>query len=180
MTRPVFLSSMLLTILTGCKSATVNEAAICPQPRFTELAPASIASMQNPLAVNPDNLDAGRRLFEKDVRPVPCIECHGSNGDGNGRMANMFEPAPRNFTCDPTMADIPDGQLYWIIRNGSIGTSMPAFEKLAFLAITNDEWMPENGFLTPTMKIKRAKLESTYGPKADKWYSSKEPVVWEE
>ena len=130
MSRIVFASGLLLSVLTGCKSATVNEAAVCPQDRYTDLAPAPIASIGNPLEVNQDNLDAGRRLFEKDVSPVPCIDCHGRKGDGNGRMANMFEPSPRNFTCSQTMDDIPDGQLYWVIRNGSIGTSMPAFEKL--------------------------------------------------
>lgn len=62
----------------------------------------------------------------------------------------------------------------------AVNAELPAFEKLAFLAVTKDEWMPENGFLTPTMKIKRAKLESTYGTHADKWYKSKEPVVWHE
>ncbi|RJP83124.1 MAG: AMP-binding acetyl-CoA synthetase [Desulfobacteraceae bacterium] len=60
-----------------------------------------------------------------------------------------------------------------------VNSKLPAFEQLAFLAVTNDTWMPENGFLTPTMKIKRSKLESTYGPAADKWYSSRKPVVWE-
>jgi len=130
MTRMVLAAGLFLPVLTGCKSGAVNEAAVCPQDRYTELAPASIASKQNPLEVNQENLDAGRRLFEKDVTPVACIECHGKRGDGNGRMANMFEPAPRNFTCSQSMDDIPDGQLYWIIKNGSIGTSMPAFEKL--------------------------------------------------
>jgi mono/diheme cytochrome c family protein len=28
------------------------------------------------------------------------------------------------------MNDIPDGQLFWIIRNGSKGTAMPAFKDL--------------------------------------------------
>jgi long-chain acyl-CoA synthetase len=60
-----------------------------------------------------------------------------------------------------------------------VNAKLPAYEQLAFLAVTNDTWMPENGFLTPTMKIKRSKLESTYGPAADKWYSSRKPVVWE-
>ena len=60
-----------------------------------------------------------------------------------------------------------------------VNAKLPGFEQLAFLAVTSDTWMPENGFLTPTMKIKRGKLESTYGPAADKWYGSKKPVVWE-
>ncbi|MBA4366148.1 MAG: AMP-binding acetyl-CoA synthetase [Desulfobacterium sp.] len=60
-----------------------------------------------------------------------------------------------------------------------VNKKLPEYEHLSFLAVTNATWMPENGFLTPTMKIKRSKLESTYGPSADKWYGSRKPVVWE-
>jgi long-chain acyl-CoA synthetase len=60
-----------------------------------------------------------------------------------------------------------------------VNKKLPEYEHLSFLAVTNATWMPENGFLTPTMKIKRSKLESTYGPSADKWYNSRKPVVWE-
>ena len=50
---------------------------------------------------------------------------------------------------------------------------------MAFLAVAKIEWLPDNGFLTPTMKIKRATLEDTYGAFADDWYGQKKPVVWE-
>ncbi len=106
-------------------------AEICPQPRETEYAPAAIAALTNPLEQNEDNLEAGEDLYEGDVKPVACEACHGEDGDGDGQMARMFSPPPRNFSCAPTMAEIADGQLYWIIKNGSIGTSMPAFDKLS-------------------------------------------------
>lgn len=60
-----------------------------------------------------------------------------------------------------------------------INSALPPHEQLAFVAVIKDEWLPENGFLTPTLKIKRAKLEEIYGPQADGWYSEKRPVVWE-
>ena len=52
-------------------------------------------------------------------------------------------------------------------------------EHLQFIAVTKDEWLIENGFLTPTMKIKRNVLEDTYDPKLEAWYDSKEKVIWE-
>ncbi len=61
----------------------------------------------------------------------------------------------------------------------AVNSKLPAFEQLAFLAVTDDRWLPENGFLTPTMKIKRSKLEDAYSPYADKWYRSKAAVVWQ-
>ncbi len=61
----------------------------------------------------------------------------------------------------------------------SINSSLPHHEKLAFFAVVKDEWLPENGFLTPTMKLKRAKLEEIYGPPAGGWYAEKKPIVWQ-
>lgn len=59
-----------------------------------------------------------------------------------------------------------------------VNPSLDAHEHLDFLAIVKDDWLPENGFLTPTQKIKRGTIEDTYGPKVDEWYSEKKKVVW--
>ena len=40
--------------------------------------------------------------------------------------------------------------------------------------------LPENGFLTPTMKIKRPALHEAYGPQYAGWYAKNSPVVWAE
>jgi hypothetical protein len=42
---------------------------------------------------------------------------------------------PRNFACAQTVNGIPDGQLFWIIRNGSPDTAMPAYKKLSDVQI---------------------------------------------
>lgn len=120
------------TLLLACNSQPTHQASSgqCPQVRTTEMAPAATASQQNPLALSADNIDAGKKLFQSSAQPLACAECHGESGDGKGRMASMFEPAPRNFTCPDIVSNLPDGQIYWIIKNGSIGTSMPAFDKL--------------------------------------------------
>jgi len=57
--------------------------------------------------------------------------CHGIKGDGKGALAAQFDPRPRNFACAQTVNGIPDGQLFWIVRNGSPGTSMPDFKRLS-------------------------------------------------
>ena len=62
---------------------------------------------------------------------------------------------------------------------GSINAELPHHERLAFLVLVKDEWLPENGFLTPTMKLKRSRLEETYGPLADGWYAEKKSIVWQ-
>ncbi len=60
-----------------------------------------------------------------------------------------------------------------------VNEEVEAFERLQFLTVVKDPWLIENGFLTPTMKMKRSMLEETYGPKMDQWYAARRKVVWE-
>jgi long-chain acyl-CoA synthetase len=52
-------------------------------------------------------------------------------------------------------------------------------ENLAKIVVISDEWSPENGLLTPTMKLKRSSIEAKYKPRVDDWYKSKDDVIWE-
>ena len=107
-----------------------REPGICPQPRFTPTAPEEYLALRNPLEPTESNLLAGRTLFHVDARPGPCRTCHGTSGNGLGVTFRLLDPKPRNFTCYETMKDLPDGQLFWIIKNGSPGTAMPSFSHL--------------------------------------------------
>lgn len=98
----------------------------CPQPRFTGSAPEPIRSTPNPLPSNSKVVGEGRDLYQGDVKPA-CALCHGEEGDGRGMLSTQFDPRPRNFECRETVNGIPDGQLFWIIENGSPGTAMPGF-----------------------------------------------------
>ena len=102
----------------------------CPQPRFTGKAPEEYYGRKNPLEASEKNLKAGERLYAGGNKSFGCIACHGKKGDGKGEMASQFVPRPRNFACARTVNDIPDGQLFWIIRFGSPETSMPSHEEL--------------------------------------------------
>jgi mono/diheme cytochrome c family protein len=97
---------------------------VCPEPRKTPKAPAEYLRMVSPVPATPEQLQAGKKLFQETAKPLACMNCHGARGDGAGLMAAGLNPAPRNFTCGATMKPIPDGQLFWIIRHGSPGTGM--------------------------------------------------------
>ena len=60
-----------------------------------------------------------------------------------------------------------------------VNKEVEAYERLQFLAVVKEPWLIENGFLTPTMKIKRGTIEDTYAPKAEAWYAAGKRVVWE-
>jgi long-chain acyl-CoA synthetase len=53
-------------------------------------------------------------------------------------------------------------------------------EQLKFLSVVGDDWTPENGFLTPTLKIKRGKIEEAYQGQVAGWYAQNRKVIWAE
>jgi mono/diheme cytochrome c family protein len=102
----------------------------CPQPRFTGRAPDAYYNRANPVPESAD-LSQARRTYLGSGGKMACATCHGAKGDGRGEMADQFDPRPRNFACAQTVKGIPDGQLFWIIRFGSPGTSMPPHPTLS-------------------------------------------------
>lgn len=111
----------VLALAASTQAAALDD---CPQPRFTGRAPPEYYDGASPVAAGAD-LSEARRIYIGDRRGVSCATCHGERGDGHGEMASQFDPPPRNFRCASTVNGIPDGQLFWIIRFGSPGTSMP-------------------------------------------------------
>ena len=103
----------------------------CPQTRKTPTAPQNFLSLQNPLPLNDKNLESAEKLFQEKTKPIACKFCHGVTGNGEGDPDFESTPSARNFTCAATMDKLPDGQLFWIIKNGSKNTSMFSFSDLS-------------------------------------------------
>lgn len=59
-----------------------------------------------------------------------------------------------------------------------VNAQLDPHEQLDFVAIVKDQWTVENGFITPTLKIKRAAIEAGYGKHFDDWLKQRQPVVW--
>lgn len=53
-------------------------------------------------------------------------------------------------------------------------------QRLHRLVVVKDSWTVENGFLTPTFKIKRSVIESVYGERLHEWSERSEAVLWQE
>jgi cytochrome c553 len=82
---------------------------------------ADAKAMKNPIPVNDANLAKGKALFEGKGT---CFNCHGKAGDGNGPAGAILNPSPRNFTNCKFHKKRKDGELFWVIKNGSAGTGM--------------------------------------------------------
>jgi hypothetical protein len=112
------------------KGKDATQLGACPQSRQTHRAPGNIHDMKNPLEPSAKNLKKGKVLFQSRAKPLACKHCHGLKGDGKGYKAVNMIPPPRNFTCAKTMKEITDGQMFWIIKNGSKNTEMQAYDTL--------------------------------------------------
>lgn len=53
-----------------------------------------------------------------------CQKCHGEEGDGQGSRAEDFIIKPAAFAKSGYLGGRKDGQLFWIIENGSPDTEM--------------------------------------------------------
>lgn len=87
----------------------------------------SARTVTNPLPVTPGVLEKGKALFEGKAF---CRACHGSDGKGLGMdldYSTFKGPLPRNFTDKVWQAARTDGELFWILKNGSLGTDMASF-----------------------------------------------------
>ncbi len=61
----------------------------------------------------------------------------------------------------------------------AINQSLESHERLQFVVVVKDPWLPDNGLLTPTLKIKRGEIERRYEPAFDAWYADGRPVLFE-
>lgn len=60
-----------------------------------------------------------------------------------------------------------------------VNPKLDGHEQLQLLVVVKDDWLPENGFLTPTQKIKRTTIEDHYNSKVDGWYAAKKKIIWD-
>lgn len=61
-----------------------------------------------------------------------------------------------------------------------VNTKVDRHEQLSCLVVVADNWAVENGFMTPTLKIKRNVVEATYQDQFELWSVSGHRVVWQE
>ena len=60
----------------------------------------------------------------------------------------------------------------------AINATLDPHERLDCLVIVSEPWTVDNGFITPTFKIKRNRIEEVYGAMFEGWEGARRPVVW--
>lgn len=93
-------------------------------------------SWVSPLSNTPKNIEKGKKVFHGKAF---CVTCHGPEGKGLGDIPGLRGKLPRNFTDKTWQAARSDGELFWILKNGSPGTDMASFIPLV---LTEEEaWL---------------------------------------
>ena len=59
-----------------------------------------------------------------------------------------------------------------------INEKLDPHEQLDCLVVVTEPWSVDNGFITPTFKVKRNRVEEVYGPNYEKWAGSGKKIVW--
>jgi long-subunit acyl-CoA synthetase (AMP-forming) len=59
-----------------------------------------------------------------------------------------------------------------------VNSRLASYEQLHMLVIAREAWSIDNGCLTPTLKIKRNRIEAALAAQVDGWYRRPGPVLW--
>jgi long-subunit acyl-CoA synthetase (AMP-forming) len=60
----------------------------------------------------------------------------------------------------------------------SVNSQLADYEQLRMLVVAPEAWSIKNGFLTPTMKIKRSAIEAAIHNQVEGWYASPGALLW--
>jgi mono/diheme cytochrome c family protein len=121
--KQVASSHVLALFLMGGSVALAGDPAVL-KPRVPPDRIEEAKTWQNPFPTTPERLERGKKLFHGKGF---CVTCHGKEGKGLGKIPGLRGKLPRNFTDKAWQAARTDGELFWILKNGSPGTAMASF-----------------------------------------------------
>jgi mono/diheme cytochrome c family protein len=101
-------------VLLAAASAAAQNLKYAPDAKWRP--PTEAAAKTNPLAQKPELASGGKKLFTRN-----CVECHGHNGEGLKKAADLQLPIVQEQS---------DGTLYWKITNGNPDRGMPSFSQI--------------------------------------------------
>jgi mono/diheme cytochrome c family protein len=85
---------------------------------------AEARALTSPLPNSPENVAQGKAIYDGKGA---CFRCHGKDGDGNGPLAAKVNPSPRNFQDHGFWSQRTEGEIFWLIKNGSPGTGLVGY-----------------------------------------------------
>ena len=87
-------------------------------PRVPAQLMEELQDMDNPFPATPDRIELGKKIYNGKGL---CATCHSKTGKG----IKLPGHPPRDFTNEKWQEIRTDGEIMWVLRNGSPGTEMP-------------------------------------------------------
>lgn len=89
----------------------------------------------------------------------------------------VLEPETRSASkSDPQKRQEVEKELAALLQ--TVNGELDKHEKLCGLVVISDEWTTDNGILTPTLKIRRQRVEDRYADQFESWNAQNKPVIW--
>ena len=60
----------------------------------------------------------------------------------------------------------------------AINAHLDPHEQLQALVLVSTPWTVDNDMITPTLKVKRNRIDEVYGPRFEAWENLRRPIVW--
>ncbi|RIK96266.1 MAG: AMP-binding acetyl-CoA synthetase [Burkholderiales bacterium] len=116
--------------------------------------------------------------IENRLNAHPMVELSLVAGAGQpGPCAIVqLDESLRPRLADPALRMRVQGELERLLDE--VNAQLPDYERLRTLVVAIEPWSIENGFLTPTMKLRRARIEAAVQPQVAQWYESGRKVQW--
>jgi long-chain acyl-CoA synthetase len=116
--------------------------------------------------------------IESRLGEDPLIELSLVSGAGQPSAYAMVVLAEdiRPKLNDPAVHGEVETRLDTLLNKVNAG--LVEYERLVMIVVVREPWSVENGLLTPTLKIKRARIEAAVAPSVDSWYAQQRRVLW--
>ena len=88
----------------------------------------------------------------------------------------VLAPAKRQECAEASGRAAVERELVALLEQ--VNSQLEQYERLRFLAISFEPWTTQNGFLTPTLKVRRPALEQRFSPEYKAWERQGRKVVW--
>ena len=123
----------------------------------------------------------------KYVAPAPIENAINANAlielsmvSGVGQQAPyamvVLAEALRPQVADPTVRERVTAELAALLESVNVG--LADYERLRMFVVAKEPWGIDNGFLTPTLKIKRGHIEAAMASQVNDWYAKPGKVLW--
>ena len=108
----------------------------------------------------------------------PMVDQAIVSGPGQPQPYALVVPADSLLVklSDAAVHERIDSAMQSLMRD--INSGLASHERLHCVVISTEPWTVDNGCLTPTMKIKRARIEQRVAAQVEAWYARSGPVVW--